>query len=165
MAGPVAGMNPSQIRDDMDDIGTITQAIIDYLADAKYTIPVGVDSDGNVITEERNLFVPSDVPVNYNMSGYINNVTEPGDPTQYGSMDAMMTILVREITNQVTKQVIDHIKNNLSITIPSNSFVQTVLGGAMAPAVGIPNILPVKCDVDDLVSTVLTGGNIGVDLT
>lgn len=167
MAGVAAGMNPSTIRDELSDYDNITSVVMDLLEQwaVMKDVPTGVDGNGNVQTSTANLFPNAGQnDVDYKMSGYINGVLEPGDTTKQG-FEAIVAVLVREITNQVTKAVIEHIKDNLSVTIPSGEVITIVTGGSMAPAIGIPNILPIKCNVDALVDTVLTGGSIGVDLT
>ena len=167
MAGVAAGTNPSTLRDELDDYETITKEVMALLEDYAIMkgVPTGVSDDGNLETSNVKMFqAGGDNTVEYKMSSYIDGVLESGDRSTQG-LEAIVAVLVREITNQVTKSVINHIKENLTVTIPSGAVVTIVAGGSMAPAIGIPNILPIKCNVDNQVDTALVGGTIAPDLT
>jgi hypothetical protein len=47
----------------------------------------------------------------------------------------------------IAEAVVEHIINNLSITIPAGDVITSVSGGAGAIAEGTSNISPIECDV------------------
>jgi len=44
--------------------------------------------------------------------------------------------------------IVEYIKENLDITVPSGSFIETVTGGSGAPALGVANVDEVDCGVE-----------------
>ena len=125
MSKTVAGMNPSDLRGELDDT-TIRDAIIDYLrSHAKMDNYPKVDDNGELVYEELKIFNGKGLdasvrPVSYKASGHDAGEVDTVNNVPSG-LDALIGVIVREVTNGVTKAVVDHIKENLLITTPGGS--------------------------------------------
>lgn len=63
------------------------------------------------------------------------------------SLIPLSTITFEDLWDAVSNAIIDHITNNLSITISPGDVIISVSGGSGSPAVGTPNTSPIDCDV------------------
>ena len=54
---------------------------------------------------------------------------------------------VKKMWEKIGDVIVEHIKNNLDVQVPSASVVISVTGGSGAPAVGSTNTTPIKIEV------------------
>jgi len=73
------------------------------------------------------------------LAGGVATETDPvtGDPST----------LLQETCDAIAESIVDHVVANQLVTIPAGAVIVSVTGGSGSPAVGVPNISPIPCDV------------------
>jgi len=128
------------LRDNEIEGKTITNLIIEELGGVT-TSAVDVNEETGKVTirSNQNAFIFDDA---------FRTMTYEG--TKYTGLEIIVDLIVRKVVQKlvetISEEVVQHIKDNLEVTIPPNSFIVSVVG----QATGTPNLTPIILRGDNI---------------